>query len=510
MLPLLGGSAYPVVPRGLGGRFAKLESVATGADGFYATDLLCRCVTLFAPNGTVIAVFGQETLVRPGPIGVDGNERVFVVDRGDNTIKVFSGGRQTASFTGNQLGVLEIADLAVDEGALAVADGVGAKVVLVRVLGRATGAGRREMSAPAASGLGAAAGLLALLLFTGCASSGERAVLRLGIEDAPEGKNLLWPDPPDVPRYQYAGELTGEQNFRRPGEQTRKGVRGFLRWLVGMDGSSVKPVVLQRPQAGVVDSRGRIFVTDASRQAVFVFDEQAGELQVWDRAAGTVRLPLARSGVALGRRRADSGRRRRTRPGRASRCEGRAARQHRQRHAAAADRAGARRPSAVCCSSPIRVPTTSRSSPTTALWSARSAGAASATASSTARRTSRSPPRRAVRHRQSEQPHPGLRTPTGRVPITTFGRAGCIVGNLVRPKGVAADGEGNVYVVEGYYDSLLVFSAEASSCMPIGGTGSATGSFYLPAGVWVDTNNRVFVADMFNGRVVIFQFLGGG
>jgi hypothetical protein len=28
--------------------------------------------------------------------------------------------------------------------------------------------------------------------------------------------------------------------------------------------------------------------------------------------------------------------------------------------------------------------------------------------------------------------------------------------------------------------------------------------------VWVDARNRVFVADMFNGRVVLFQFLGGG
>ena len=46
--------------------------------------------------------------------------------------------------------------------------------------------------------------------------------------------------------------------------------------------------------------------------------------------------------------------------------------------------------------------------------------------------------------------------------------------------------------------------------MPIGGTGKATGRFYLPAGVWVDAKNRVHVADMFNGRVVLFQFLGGG
>jgi hypothetical protein len=31
----------------------------------------------------------------------------------------------------------------------------------------------------------------------------------------------------------------------------------------------------------------------------------------------------------------------------------------------------------------------------------------------------------------------------------------------------------------------------------------------LPSGVWVDGRNRVHVADMFNGRVVLFQFLGG-
>jgi len=46
--------------------------------------------------------------------------------------------------------------------------------------------------------------------------------------------------------------------------------------------------------------------------------------------------------------------------------------------------------------------------------------------------------------------------------------------------------------------------------MPLGGTGSSTGRFFLPAGVWTDDRNRVFVADMFNGRVVVFSFLGGG
>jgi DNA-binding beta-propeller fold protein YncE len=91
-----------------------------------------------------------------------------------------------------------------------------------------------------------------------------------------------------------------------------------------------------------------------------------------------------------------------------------------------------------------------------------------------------------------------------------LGSRGLVLGDLVRPKGVSVDSEGNVYVVESYYDSLLVFSPRGEFLLPIGGVGTATGRFYLPAGVWVDGRNRVHVADMFNGRVVLFQFLGGG
>ena len=56
---------------------------------------------------------------------------------------------------------------------------------------------------------------------------------------------------------------------------------------------------------------------------------------------------------------------------------------------------------------------------------------------------------------------------------------------------LAVDREGNVYVVESYYDSLLVFSAQGDFLMPIGGTGTATGRFYLPAGVWADDSGQV-------------------
>jgi hypothetical protein len=45
--------------------------------------------------------------------------------------------------------------------------------------------------------------------------------------------------------------------------------------------------------------------------------------------------------------------------------------------------------------------------------------------------------------------------------------------------------------------------------LPIGGTGTDVGQFYLPAGVWSDNNDRIYIADMFNGRIVILQYLGG-
>ena len=46
--------------------------------------------------------------------------------------------------------------------------------------------------------------------------------------------------------------------------------------------------------------------------------------------------------------------------------------------------------------------------------------------------------------------------------------------------------------------------------MGFGGVGKGSGRFYLPSGVWIDSRDRVFIADTFNGRVAVFQFLGGG
>jgi DNA-binding beta-propeller fold protein YncE len=82
------------------------------------------------------------------------------------------------------------------------------------------------------------------------------------------------------------------------------------------------------------------------------------------------------------------------------------------------------------------------------------------------------------------------------------------VGNFTRPKGVAVDGDGNVYVVESYYDHVVIFDQAGNYLLPIRGADVGVGYFYLPAGVWSDAADRIFLADMYNGRVIILQYLG--
>jgi hypothetical protein len=44
--------------------------------------------------------------------------------------------------------------------------------------------------------------------------------------------------------------------------------------------------------------------------------------------------------------------------------------------------------------------------------------------------------------------------------------------------------------------------------MALGGSGKEIGEFYLPSGVWIDRDDQVYIADMYNGRITVLQFLG--
>ena len=93
-------------------------------------------------------------------------------------------------------------------------------------------------------------------------------------------------------------------------------------------------------------------------------------------------------------------------------------------------------------------------------------------------------------------------------PMQVLGRRGDFLGDTPRPKGVAWDRDGHLYVVESLFDHLLVYDREGRALLPIGGSGSSPGRFQLPAGAWSDGKDRIYVADMFNARVVVLRYLG--
>ncbi len=349
-------------------------------------------------------------------------------------------------------------------------------------------------------------GMLVLLL-AACATPGPQAVhgrLHYGMDDAPEGSRLTWPAAPEVPRFLYTGTLVGEPNFQA--EDTQRGALARLgRWIAGLDEQQAPPLVLQRPSALVGDESGRLYVADASRQAVFVFDEKAGELLLWEQALGALRF-ASPAGLAVA-------------PERVYVSDADLA------AVFVLDRQG--QPLARIGNGKLQRPTGLARDPASGRLFVADTAAHDIKVFAESGELLRVIGRRGSAPGEFNFPthlafaqgelfvtdtlnhRVQVLDATSGAPRRQLGARGLYVGNLVRPKGVGVDAEGNVYVVESYYDSLLVFSPGGEFLMPIGGTGTATGRFYLPAGVWIDGRNRVHVADMFNGRIVLFQFLGG-
>jgi DNA-binding beta-propeller fold protein YncE len=344
--------------------------------------------------------------------------------------------------------------------------------------------------------------LIAVLLLAGCATAPTEMYY------FPEGRTpdaeLVWPGPPAAARLSYAGELIGEQNFRRAAGAEEGAAVRVLRWIAGVAGANDRARQLLRPQSGMVDSRGRILVTDAGREAVLVFDESATRLGVWDEAEpGRGFLsPVGIAGDGAGGylvADADIG------------------------HLVRLDGDGSPsgdlgrgilvRPTGLC-RDPVAREIFVADSGTHDIKVfdeqgslLRTLGHRGADAGEFNAPTHMSFANGRLYVTDTLNARVQILSPAGE-PLGTIGQRGLFVGNLVRPKGVTTDRDGHVYVIESYYDHVLVFSDNGELLLPIGGTGKAAGQFFLPAGAWTDDGRRLFVADMFNGRVVVLDYLG--
>lgn len=341
--------------------------------------------------------------------------------------------------------------------------------------------------------------LATILLFTGCATTPEQ---REPMRFLNHEQIVTWPSLPDLPRFAYVGDLIGEVNFQ-PDVVTHE--KSWLEWLTGLMSAKIERKELQRPQGGVVDSLGRICVTDVGRNAVMVFDPVNKSFHLWEWAAENQRF-LAPIGIASGpdgtllvadaelkvvvrishdgEPLSQFGQGLLTRPTGIARdaVHGRIYVADTQGHnikvfddkGELLDTLGQRGEKVGEFNFPTHI----------------------AFANARLYVTDSMNSRVQV-------------IDTDGVTQSSFGQRGLYVGDLPHPKGVSADNEGNIYVVESYFDHLLVYNAQGELLLPIGGTGQGIGQFYLPAGVWTDNNNRIYVADMFNGRVVVMQYLGG-
>lgn len=342
--------------------------------------------------------------------------------------------------------------------------------------------------------------LLVVLLLTGCGET--RYLLRY---DKPE-KEMVWPQLPDKPRFRYVGQLLGEDNLEAVVEDGAGASIGrFFKALVGLGDEQDKVRNLLRPQSGAVDAGGRVIVTDAGRQNLFVFDEKLGRMDIWRGATETLNF-VSPVGVAVAKNGdilvADSELRRVIR----------------------LDAQG--NPKTTFGFEDLERPT--------GLAIDSKSGRVFVADTTEHNIKVFSDAGKLVQVIGQVGTKPGeFNAPThisfvgkklyvtdtfnSRVQIfdsegkflRSIGSRGLYLGNLVRPKGVTADSEGNIYIIESFHDYLLVYDQDGRFLLPIGGTGTEPGQFYLPAGVWSDSRNRIFVADMYNGRVAIFQYLQG-
>jgi DNA-binding beta-propeller fold protein YncE len=98
-------------------------------------------------------------------------------------------------------------------------------------------------------------------------------------------------------------------------------------------------------------------------------------------------------------------------------------------------------------------------------------------------------------------------TPDGRI-VLSLGQRGrpALRAPFNHPADVAVARNGDIYVADGYGNSSVHrFSADGKHLQTWGGPGVGGSQFTTPHGIWVDGQDRIYVADRENNRVQLFS-----
>jgi DNA-binding beta-propeller fold protein YncE len=92
--------------------------------------------------------------------------------------------------------------------------------------------------------------------------------------------------------------------------------------------------------------------------------------------------------------------------------------------------------------------------------------------------------------------------------LRKFGERGDKQWNFEMPKGVAIDSDGNLHITDSRKGAMVTYNAEGRLLLFTGGGNPGHPlSLVLPAGVFVDNKDRIYVADQLGRRFAIWQYL---
>ena len=91
--------------------------------------------------------------------------------------------------------------------------------------------------------------------------------------------------------------------------------------------------------------------------------------------------------------------------------------------------------------------------------------------------------------------------------VRSWGQPGRRLGQFSRPKGISIDPQGNVYVVDAAFGNFQIFNADGELLMFIGdrSTTAQPAKYMLPAGIDVDEDGRIYLIDQFFRKLDVFR-----
>lgn len=93
--------------------------------------------------------------------------------------------------------------------------------------------------------------------------------------------------------------------------------------------------------------------------------------------------------------------------------------------------------------------------------------------------------------------------------LRAFGGAGINPGNFARPRGIAVDEQGLIYVCDASFNNFQIFQPDGELLMAVGESGgeSNPGRYGLLNGIAVDETGRIYVTDQLFNKVEVFRRL---